>query len=107
MATHLRFFSHFYKVTIKVTFCLTPCVFYIFTKGSNFVTSYLFPACFATIFIKGNDLVTSCLLPGMISPLQNVVYTFKNDFATVKQILSFQSRPAFGNTAIMNLVECT
>ena len=69
--------------------------------------SYLFHPCFATIFIKGNDLVTSCLLPGMISPLQNVVYTLKKDFATVKQILSFQRRPTFGKTAIINLVECT
>ena len=69
--------------------------------------SYLFPACFATIFIKGNGLMTSCLLPVMTSLLQNVVYRLKKDFAPVKQILSFQSRSAFGKTAIMNLVECT
>ena len=69
---------------------------------------YLFPACFATIFIKGNGLMTSCLLPGMTSLLRNVVYRLKKDFVIVKQILSFQSRPAFGKTAIMNyLEECT
>ena len=107
MATHLRFSSIFTKVTIKVTSWLLPCVFLYFTKGSNFVMSYLFPACFATIFIKGNYLVTACLLPGIISPLQNVVYRLNKDFASVKQIFSFQSRPAFGETAIMNLVECT
>ena len=57
------------------------------------MTSYLFPACFATIFKKGNDLVTSCLLPGMISPLQNVVYTLKKDFATVNKFSHFRVDP--------------
>ena len=51
--------------------------------------------------------MASCLLPGMIRLLQNVVDSLKKDFATVKQILSFQSRPAFEKNALMNLVECT